>query len=297
MTSETQSNPEPVQLPIAPSHVRSVALAELDLATAFVRDLALDEWSKPSAARGWSVGDVVAHLNLSMGVASRLIAAATAGRGSGPVWRTLGEATKKVAPAAAPALDAINSAIPRLIDRTLSPEVIKGQFAAGSRTLRERLEKVESPDFTRPVFYVGGPWPLSYVIAILVNELAVHRWDIASQLQIEAHLSDGARTVLPWLYWSGTPIMLRLPKGTSGTVQVSLVDPAIEIWWSLAESDKRQGVGSTPNPDVTLTGETGTFVLALAGRIPPDDALRTTSLTATGNGELARTFLGAWKLV
>lgn len=294
MTSETESNPQPVQLPIAPSHVRSVALAELDLTNAFVAGLPLDDWGKPSAARGWSVGDVVAHLNLSLGLASRLIGAASAGRGSGPMWRALGEATRKMAPRAAPALDAINSAIPRLIDRTLSPEVIKGQFAAGARTLRERLEKVESGDFTRPVYYVGGPWPLSYVITMLVNELAIHRWDMESQLQMEAHLSEGARTVLPWFYWSGTPIMLRPPKGAGGTVQASLADPTVEMWWSLAGG---QGVGSTPDPDVTVRGETGTFVLTLAGRIPPDDAFRSTSLTATGNEELARTFLGAWRLV
>jgi len=298
MTGETErATPEPAQLPVAPGSVRTAALAELGRLGDLVQKLTLEDWPKPSAVSGWSIGDVVAHLNLALAVSGRLINAVTAGKGSGRVWKTIDQLGQKVAPVAGPAFNAINSALPRAIDRALSPEVIKGQFATSSRTFRDTLTRVGSEDYTRPVYYRGDPWPLSFFLAAMVNELAIHGWDIASRLDPQAHLSEDARSVLPWFFWSGTPFMLRLPKHSEGTIQASLSDPSIEMWWSLADQEIKQGVGQTERPDVTLTGVSGTFVLTLAGRIPAQDALRTTSLQAEGREELARTFLGAWTIL
>jgi hypothetical protein len=142
-----------------------------------------------------------------------------------------------------------------------------------------------------------GPWPLPFFLSYLVDELAVHRWDMATPLDPTAHLSEEARNVLPWFFWSGTPFMLRIPKQITGTVQVSLDDPAVRMWWAMASDGTKQGVDEAENPDVAITGQSGTFVLAVAGRLAPEHALRTTSLTATGDATLARAFLGSWKIL
>jgi len=75
MTSEQQTDREPVQLPMAPNQVHMAALAELDRLRGFVQDVTIADWSKPSAASGWTIGDVVAHLNLAMGAYGRLLEA------------------------------------------------------------------------------------------------------------------------------------------------------------------------------------------------------------------------------
>lgn len=297
MSSEQQTNPEPVQLPMAPNQVRTAALAELDRLQSFVQGVAIADWSKPSAVSGWTIGDVVAHLNLAMGAYGRLLEAVLEGKGSGNVWKALGRASKTVSTVAGSTFHAVNSALPRVIDRALAPEVIQAQFAASSRTLRARLERIESNDYTRPVYWFGGPWPLSFFLAMVVNELAVHGWDMASRFDSQAHLGEEARLVLPWFYWSGTPLMLQGAKQLTGTVQVSLSDPMAEMWWSFSGSERKQGVGQAARADATITGISGTFVLALAGRILLQDALRTTSLQISGKDELARGFLGGWKIV
>ena len=297
MTSGEQTSPQPAQLPMAPSRIRSAALAELGRLGGQVQEITLQDWTKPSAVAGWTIGDVVAHLNLSMALHGRLLSAVVAGKGSGNVWKTVGQLSERVLPFASPAINALNSAIPRVIDRALSPEVIKAQFVSSSRTLQDKLMKVGSSDYTRPVYYRGGPWPLSFFLANVVDELALHGWDIASPLDPDAYLSEDARSVLPWYFWSGTPYMLQLPKQLKGTIQVSVDSPQAEMWWSVGEAETKQGLGQTPDPDVTITGASGAFVLTLAGRIPAQDALRATSLQATGNHDLGRAFLGAWKIV
>ncbi|MBV9282051.1 MAG: maleylpyruvate isomerase N-terminal domain-containing protein, partial [Chloroflexi bacterium] len=212
MTDEEQTTPEPAQLPMDPSQVRTATVAELGRLDAFVQGLSLDSWSKPSAVPGWTVGDVVAHLNLVLALSGRLVDAVVSGKGSGSVWRALDRVGQRVGPVAGRAFDALNTSLPRVIDRALSPEVIKGQLATSARTFGEKLARVESGDYTRPVYYRGGPWPLSFFLSAVLAELAIHGWDIASRLDPHAHLSDDARLVLPWFFWSGTPFMLRLPK-------------------------------------------------------------------------------------
>lgn len=289
--------PQPAQLPVVPSTIRDVAQSELGALTTYVDRLPLDRWNDRSAVKEWSIGDVVTHLDLAFGLYARLLGTVTSGGGSGPFSKTLSRVGKAVAPVAAPAFSALNSAIPKLLDRALAPEVVKGQFSAGSRGLQERLGAIGPDDYTRPVHYVGGPYPLSFFLAMMVNEMAIHRWDIESVLTPGAHLSEGARSVLPWLYFSGAPLMLRPPKGTAGTVQIQLDAPRAEMWWTLGDGSRSQGTGTAENADVTIRGTAGTFVLVLTGRIDAERALTTTSLSIDGNEPLGRTFLGAWKLI
>jgi len=296
METETQTEEQPTQLPVAPSQVRAAALAEVERLAAVVAGISDSDWTAASAVSGWTIGDVVAHLNLALALYSRVIDAALGGSGGGKLWKAFGDFTQKAVPAAAPAFNAVNNAVPRLLRNALSPEVIKGQLAASARGLRQRLEKAGSADYTRPIHYMGRPWPLSFFLAAVVNELAVHGWDIASKLTPDAHLSEDARAVLPWFYWGATPFMFHVPSGFRGTIQAELADPSLQMWWGHDAGGTRQGTGEV-QADATIRAESGTFVLILAGRITVDDALSTTSVTIEGDEALARSFLGAWKIV
>ena len=295
MTNEQEA--EPAHLPVAPVRVREAAIAELARVATLVQEIPESDWKQASAASGWSIGDVVTHLNLALGLYRRVLEATLSGHGSGTAWRAFGRLTESVAPRASSALNAVNSALPRLVGSALAPEVVQGQFAAGARSLREDLESVGSADYTRPIHYMGRAWPLSFFLAWIVNELAVHGWDIESVRRPDAHLGEDARYVLPWLYWSGTSFMLRPPRPLSGTIQVTLADPASAMWWSLGGDREAQRVGESAGTDSTISGESGTFVLVLAGRINAEDALRATSLTIEGDQPLAQSFLRSWRLI
>jgi uncharacterized protein (TIGR03083 family) len=292
----TEEIPQPALLPMAPADIRNAAAGELGRLTDLVNGLQPARWGERSAVREWSIGDVVTHLNLAFGLYRRLLGAVVSGSGAGTVWKALGRLGETVAPAASPALNALNRAIPKMLDRSLAPEVVKGQFVASSRALAQQLDAIGSNDYTRPVYYVGGPFPLSFFLAMVLNEMAIHGWDIQSRLQPDAHLSPEARAVLPWFYFSGTPFMLQPPKGTQGTVQVILEDPGAEMWWALGPKIS-QVAGRAPQADATIRGPSGIFSLVLAGRIAPADAFRTTSLTVEGNEALATALLGSWKIL
>lgn len=296
MTTE-EENTQPEQLPMVPDRIRQAAVTELDRLQGLVRGIEPRDWSRPSAAAGWSIGDVAAHLSLAMRVQSQLLDAAVSSKATGGMWKSLGDLTRSVAPAMAPAFNAINKEIPKLLDRTLTREAVLSQFEKAGQSLRERLDRIEPSDYSKQIYYIGGPWPLSFFLGHVVNELAIHGWDIAATLDSQARLSEDARTVLPWFYWSGTPFMLRPPAAGRGVVQALLADPALEMWWRVSEGKKEQGMGIEAAADVTINAESGTFVLALAGRIKPLDAMRFAAIEVRGNEDLARSFLSSWRVV
>lgn len=297
MSEEEQRFSEALQLPVPPADIRNAVLTDLQTAGDFVQRLSAEDWKIASAVPGWTLGDVVAHLNLGLSVYSRLTDLVVAGKTGSGLLRKAGQLSKNVIPVAAPALNALNSAIPKMLDRALAPEVIKGQFVAGSRSLRDRLERIVPGDYVKPVYYMGGPWPLSFFLAAADNELAIHLWDMQSRLDSHTRLSTEARTVLPSFYWSASSWMLHLPKDNSGTVSVVLTDPNTALWWQIEAGRAMTGRGVPDNPDVTITGDSGTFPLMLAGRIAFDEATRGTSVRAQGREELARRFLSSWKIV
>jgi uncharacterized protein (TIGR03083 family) len=297
MSEEERRFSEALQLPVAPADIRTAVLSDLQSIEQFVQRLTLDDWKTPSAVSEWTVGDVVTHLNLALSLYGRITDLVVAGRTGSGLLRKAGQFSKNVVPAAAPALNALNSAIPKVLDRALSPEVLKGQFAASARSLRDKVERIGPGDYPKPVYYMGGPWPLSFFLAAVDNELAIHGWDMASRLTTGAHLSIDARIVLPSFYWSATSWMFHPPKGAEGTVQAVLRDPNTVLWWTIRAAGVTTGRGTVENPTVTITGDCGAFSLLLSGRITLDDALRAGSMRTEGNGDLARQFLGNWRIV
>ena len=297
MSDEERRFSEALQLPVPPADIRQAVVADLQRAGDFVQALSPDDWKTPSAVAEWSVGDVVAHLNLALSVYSRVTDLVVSGRTGSGLLRKAGQLSKNVIPVAAPAFNALNSAIPRVLDRALAPEVIKGQFAAGSRTLREKLERIGVGDYAKPVYYMGERWPLSFFLAAADNEVAIHLWDMESRLDAGARLSLEAQTVLPSFYWSASSWMLHLPKDSVGTVSAVLTDPNTALWWKFDAGHTSTGRGTLERPDVTITGDSATFPLVLSGRLPFDEATRRTSLRIQGREDLARTFLGAWRIV
>lgn len=298
MTDEENGELDSEALPVLPSSIRASVVSEVESFEELVSSLSVQQCAEPSATSGWTNLDVIAHVQITLAIYTKLLSAGASGWTGGAVGKAFGSVTQTLIPAAAPVLNAMNNALPHVLTGTLAPEAVKGQFLGTARGLRKRLEQLESADYTKPIYYRGGPWPLSFFLAAILNELALHRWDIESRVTPDAHLSEAARSLLPWLYWGGTSYMFRAWKDRSDSIALDLMDPEAQLSW-LIEADgsvqKRRGL--EPSADVTIRGESGTCLLVMAKRIPVDDALLTTSLRLEGDESLAKRFLSSWSFL
>jgi len=66
MSEEEQRFSEALQLPVPPADIRNAVLTDLQTAGDFVQRLGAEDWKIASAVPGWTLGDVVAHLNLGL---------------------------------------------------------------------------------------------------------------------------------------------------------------------------------------------------------------------------------------
>jgi uncharacterized protein (TIGR03083 family) len=283
------------ELPIPPSTIKDGAIGELDHVVRLVQRLSPADWGRPSAVEAWTIGDVVVHLDLFVGIYSRMLGVILGGGGSSGLANAIGWLTGSVMPAAAPVFDSVNGALPKVVRRILAPAAMKRQFAAGARKTRESLMRTHAADYTRPVYYEGGPYPLSFYLAVIVNELAIHGWDIESQVEESVDLSAEACRILPWFYWGGSNLMLRPPRGTRGIVHVLLSDPESVMTWSITDASIELGREKTTDSDAEIRGLSSTYLLAIAGRLTAAQVRQ--SLTITGDRGLAERFLESWHLI
>lgn len=284
------------QLPLMPSTITEGALAELEHLRWLVERLSPSDWSRPSAVEGWTIGQVVAHLDLFLAVYSRLLGTALSADASGGVAKTVGWLTESVVPSIGPIFHTVNGTLPTVMDRMLAPEVVTRQCTAGLRRTREFLLAAGRDDDARPVHEAPSSYPRSFYLAITVSELAIHGWDIESMIEDRADLSTDARRILPWFYWSGTRLMLHVLNGTTGTIQALLSEPEAAMWWTITDRSIGVGQGTTPAPDATIRGPSGPYILALAGRLTVAEVLGS-SLAVEGDSNLVKRFLGSWRLI
>jgi hypothetical protein len=90
--------------------------------------------------------------------------------------------------------------------------------------------------------------------------------------------------------------MFRPPKGISGTVQISLSEPASAMWWSLGNGSVEMGQGVVSHPKTEIRGPSEAYLLALAGRLKAADVLGS-SPSVDGEFRLAESFLSSWHLI
>jgi|SRR5579884_220917 len=280
--------------PLSPSAIRDAAVSELDAVTSMVDSLTREEWPRPSGMAGRTIGDTVAHLVVSLPLYSQFLDAIVSGRAGGGMWKTLGDVSRALAPMAGPALGALSNAASKITASTVPPDTLKKQLANSAKSLREKLDAIDSGDYARTATWLGRPLPLASFLMLAVNDIGLSGWDIASALNPQARLDEPARQILPWFYWSN-PEMLH--AAVSGTVMVELSGPTATLSWTLAPTAVKPSQTPIETPDATITAGADTFVLTLAGRVSALDALRFAAILVSGNEELARTFLQSWRML
>lgn len=159
--------------------------------------------------------------------------------------------------------------------------------------LHRLLMRMSLEEREKPCHYPSGERPVWSIADMAVQELAIHRWDIESRQQPEAHLS---RESLPLLLERLRQRGLRnasLDTGEAGPVRVRFeTTGAVPARIDLVFQDTGNRVepaGDAP-ARVTVQGDTEDLVLLLYGRLPFAAGVARGQFTVAGDRELAESF-------
>jgi hypothetical protein len=124
------------RLPIAPEAIKHGALIEVEHISHLVEMLSPSDWSRPSAVTGWTVGEVVAHLDVIIGMYGSFLGTTMAGGfGSRRTAKLVGWFTSAILPPAVPAFDAVNATIPNVMYRLLTREQLSANSSPAHNAL------------------------------------------------------------------------------------------------------------------------------------------------------------------
>jgi uncharacterized protein (TIGR03086 family) len=254
--------------------VDRVALVRAELArlTQALHALPADAWHQPSACTQWQIQDVVAHVT---GAAEFYIDTLSRGLQGDP------------APSAGfPAAGTVNAAA--MSEATLT-------------RLHALLAEVGPHDWERPCYHPWRLMPVRQFLAMTLQELVLHGWDIRSRVAPEASLAPESlpalleliatsRTsgFLTWAFCPGprlsTPVRYRFE--VTGTVP-SRVDIVVE------GDHVSMGEGGDMSASVTFYCDPETYVLVMYGRRSLEAARAMGRLRVEGDQALLMAF-GQW---
>lgn len=246
----------------------------------------LDEsaWSRNSACEGWSVADVAAHLTAAANNWAGSIARAVNGDSGPPEGQT------PLAPGERGSEIISQSAISY---RQEAGSGLLENYTTGYEALRQSLAKLKEEDWEKHCYHRRGPLPIREFVALRVQELAVHGWDIRSGIDSSAVLSEEPLALLAarvprWLRTAfmpgaGLPLPVRYRFDVAGPVEIK-EDVVVNAGEFRVESP---GTGPA---DAVFKCNTGNYILLIYGRLDVDQASRAGRLEITGSMEQAANF-------
>lgn len=242
-------------------------------------------WSRPSACRGWTIGDVFAHVTQGAYTWRDTIVRAVAGDASPPPGQRFlrpGERGSEVTAQRAIALR----------QETGEAELIQA-FTDAYQQLRQVLLRLQPEDWDKPCFHRRGVMSIGDYVGRRLQELVIHGWDIRVAFDASATVSESVLSVMldlaqRWLSNTfhptpdlRTPVRYRFdvpsPVPVRQDAQVSQDGFHVE-----PVADQRA--------DVTFRCKTGDYLLLIYGRLPLDRAVDTGRLTIEGNRQHAALF-------
>ena len=256
----------------------------------FVSALPPEALEKPSPCEKWNVGEVIAHLIWFAETYGGMMERGLRGdlspiEGFPDVPGTL----------SGPALHELyaQAAIDRR--RSLGEKLIPA-FNETCDWLNDILGGIGPEDWDKPCYHMSQIRSVESFIPTIIGELAVHNWDIRSTLEPSPPLSVNTVPVLmekipgnrrPWSVpfpaGSGSPRPIRYRFDLTGAGAKKL-DVVVE------DNKSRLEAGVAAPASVSLSCDTGTFVLLMYGRLTLDTAMAAGLLEAEGDLELIADF-------
>lgn len=270
-----------------------VVSTEADGLAQFLDTLSADEWQCPSACDLWTIRDVVAHLIWAADFYTDTVSRGMQGDISQPEGRPPGDA-----PDAASMPAYFDQHAIRVRDR-LGAELMP-TFRSSSRALSNLMLSLSPRQWAMPCSFFqhhGGIKPAQTFLLLILQELAIHGWDIRSRFDGTAALSAES---LP-------PLMERIPRrlGRSGFVRFPIdadrwplaryqfdlrADSALRYDLIVEGGKARMEPSENALADVTLHCDRATFVLMMYKRLTLHPAVAQGRLTVEGDQALAAVF-------
>ena len=250
----------------------------------FLTELPEEAWSQPSACDGWTIADVVGHLN-GQNFASR-VARGLEGDASPP----------EGAPAVADhdedhfAEDIYQRA---LSNREQHGENLLESFFPHLDGSVQVFSNVGPDDWEKPCYWPPGPEPVRILLEMRIAELTMHAWDIRSTMDAGYHLSDDSIGVLMQTVGRAVRRAFRPDEEIKEPIRYrfNVIEPyeaACDIVMA-SQGTHIEPSGAQP-ANVTFRCDGETYVLVMYGRLNPDDAMSQGRLTFQGDAELAGSF-------
>jgi uncharacterized protein (TIGR03083 family) len=253
-----------------------------------------DAWSKQSACDLWRVEDVVAHL-----VGNAEFYAATVERGlKGEFEPPEG---RPAAGTGHPSKGAAGTAEGAVANREKLGGGLLSALEDRTNHLTGLLARLSPEERNKPCYHPGGIVPAGNFVDLRFKELALHQWDIRSELEPGTGLASDslpsmvvlltesfASGSIRWAFWPGPaldqPVRYRFDVAEPAPFKADIV----------VEGDKfRFEASPSGTADVTFHCDTGTLALMMYGRLDAPAAISQGRLKAVGDDALVYRF-GQW---
>ena len=262
--------------------------SEAERLAQYLATVSPDAWRQPSACQEWEVRDVVAHLVEVAEDYQRRIAHGVQGEMGPP-------------PELAPPGTVSDASIAQLAIayRERLGETLLPTFRAQYAQLSALLARLGPGDWDKLCYFARAPQsrPVREFLALSVQELAIHGWDMRSRLEPAFHLSPESVTVLVQhmsrLLSRPQRAVFPLPPERLAPVRFrwELDGAVIETYDIVVEHGRcRIEPAGASVAEVTFRAAAETFVLMLYQRLPLTVATATGSLVVEGDTVLTAAF-------
>ena len=267
---------------------------ESDRLGQYLHALAPDAWSRPSACDAWEVRDVVAHLAGGSQFYADTVSRGAIGDYSAPEGRPAAGSVDYTGPyskvVAQRGIDARESLGGRVLD----------EYATSNEALNLLFGSLGLAEWEQRCYHPSGLHPARSFVGFRMLEMALHGWDIRSELEPPAGLSEASVPMLVELM----PTVLRWffgpPTGPTEHLRFrfELSDPGMTpMDLTVVTQQASLGPAASLSADLTLRCDADTFVLAMSGRLKIAEAASEGRMSIDGDdglvAELARGFAGS----
>ena len=269
---------------VTPEQRVNILQAEAESFKTYLSSLPAEAWNQPSACEGWTVADVVGHLN-GQNFASR-VARGLADDASPPEGAPLVEHHDE------------DRFAEDIFQRALSNREEHGENLLESFIPRldesvQVFNTVGPNDWEKPCYWPPGPEPVRTLLDMRIAELTMHAWDIRSTFDAGYRLSDDSVRVLMQTVDRAVRRAFRPDVDIQSEIRYrfevmepfeTAYDVVMAAQGTHVEPSGKQGA------DVTFRCDGETYVLVMYGRLSPEDATAQDRLTFQGDSELAGSF-------
>ena len=269
---------------VTPEQRVNILQAEAESFKTYLSSLPAEAWNQPSACEGWTVADVVGHLNgqnFASRVARGLADDASPPEGSPPVEDHDEDRFAE---------DIFQRA---LSNREEHGENLLESFIPRLDESVQVFNTVGPNDWEKPCYWPPGPEPVRTLLDMRIAELTMHAWDIRSTFDAGYRLSDDSVRVLMQTVDRAVRRAFRPDVDIQSEIRYrfevmepfeTAYDVVMAAQGTHVEPSGKQGA------DVTFRCDGETYVLVMYGRLSPEDATAQGRLTFQGDSELAGSF-------